>query len=74
MWIEVELSTGLTDGKKQTLRFPFEEGCTPAHIADRLRLDRERVGLITVDGRVVEWVEPLSSGQRVCFFPFIAGG
>ena len=50
MWIEVELSTGLTDGKKQTLRFPIEEGCTPAFIADRLRLVRERVGLITVDG------------------------
>ena len=74
MWIEVELSTGLTDGKKQTLRFPIEEGCTPAFIADRLRLVRERVGLITVDGRVVEWIEPLSSGQRVCFFPFLTGG
>jgi hypothetical protein len=74
MWIEVELSTGLTGGKKQTLRFPIEEGCTPALIADRLRLVRERVGLITVDGRVVEWMEPLSSGQRLCFFPFLAGG
>lgn len=49
MWIEVELSTSLTDGKKQTLRFPIEEGCTPASIADRIRLVRERVGLITVD-------------------------
>ncbi len=74
MWVEVELSTGLADGKKKTLRFPIEEGCTPAFIADRLQLDRERVGLITVDGRVVEWNEPLSSGQRVCFFPFINGG
>ena len=49
MWIEVELSMGLTDGKKQTLRFPIEEECIPALIADRLRLVRERVGLITVD-------------------------
>jgi hypothetical protein len=49
MWVEVELSTGLTDGKKQTLRFSTEGGCTPAIIADRLKLVRERVGLITVD-------------------------
>lgn len=74
MWVEVELSSGLTDGKKQTLRLPIEGGCTPSLIADRLGLVRERVGLITADGRVVDWMEPLSSGQRVCFFPFFAGG
>lgn len=74
MDIEVVLSTGLTDGGRQVLRFPSEEGLTPAIIAERLALSHDSVGLISVDGRVAEWTEAIRPKQRVCFFPYLAGG
>jgi hypothetical protein len=74
MEIEVVLSTGLTDEGMQTLRFPLEEGLTPAIIAERLNLSLDLVGMISVDGRVAEWTEVIHPNQRVCFFPYLAGG
>ncbi len=74
MDIEVVLSTGLPNSGVQILRFPSEEGLTPAIIAKRVNLARDFVGLIVVDGRVAEWTEVIRSNQRVCFFPYLAGG
>lgn len=74
MDIKVVLSTGLTDAGTQILRFPSEEGLTPAIIAKRINLPRDSVGLIAIDGRVVEWTEVIHPNQRVCFFPYLAGG
>jgi hypothetical protein len=74
MEIEVVLSTGLTDGGTQTLRFPYEEGLTPAIIAECMDLSCDLVGMISVDGRVVEWTKVIHPSQRVCFFPYLAGG
>ena len=74
MEIEVVLSLGLADEGTQTLRFPYEEGLSPAIIAERLNLSRDLVGMISVDGRVVEWTKDIHPNQRVCFFPHLAGG
>jgi hypothetical protein len=74
MEIEVVLSTGLTDEGTQTLRFPYEEGLTPATVAESLNLSCDSIGMISVDGRVVEWTEVIHPNQRVCFFPYLAGG
>lgn len=74
MDIEVVLSTGLTDVGKQILRFPSEEGLTPATIAKRLNLSYDLVGLIVVDGRVADWTDVVRPNQRVCFFPHLTGG
>jgi hypothetical protein len=72
--IEVVLSTGLTEEGKQILRFSSEDGLTPAIIAHRLELPRDSVGMISIDGHVADWTEIIRPNQRVCFFPYLAGG
>jgi hypothetical protein len=72
--IEVVLSAGWTDEGTQTLRFPYEEGLIPAIVADRINISRDLVGMISGDGCIVEWIKVIHPNQRVCFFPYLAGG
>ena len=62
-----------TDGiKKQTLVVP--EGCTAGEAAEKLNLDTNLVGLVTIDGVQLTMSARLTPGCRLCFFPPMSGG
>jgi molybdopterin converting factor small subunit len=33
-----------------------------------------RIGMVTIDGRLRDIDHPVRPGQRVCLFPYVAGG
>jgi molybdopterin converting factor small subunit len=74
MEIEVELFGQLaTVGiKKQTLEVP--EGSTAGEAAEKLNLNTDLVGLVTIDGGQQTMSTKLTPGCRLCFFPPMSGG
>lgn len=64
-----------------TARFPpgpveLEDGTdwTVAKLVERLGLPRHEVGNAVVGGRVVGGNTPLKDGDKITFFPVVAGG
>ena len=49
-------------------------GAVVEDIARQVGIPLEKVGLITVDGRLRGPEDQMEAGQRVCFFPPIMGG
>jgi molybdopterin converting factor small subunit len=72
--IEVELFGQLApeNTRKQTLN--VETNCIAREVAEFLKLDPGKVGLVTIDGVQQKMDFPLTAGCRLCFFPPMSGG
>jgi molybdopterin converting factor small subunit len=56
------------------LSVPIEQGSTLRELAVKLGIPTEKVKLVFVDGLHASWDRPLKGGERVNFFPPVAGG
>ena len=74
MQITVDLAGQLSRSlpQHQVLEVPL--GTTPGQAAERLGLNLEEIGLITIDGVQSEFQDELKPGCRLCFFPYLSGG
>jgi len=48
--------------------------CDVTQLINRLEVPENKVGLVSVNKKTVNKNEPLHTGDRVIFFPFVAGG
>jgi len=74
MWVEVQVYAGLDGGGERTVQMEAAPGAVVEDIARQVGIPLEKVGLITVDGRLRGPEDQMEAGQRVCFFPPIMGG
>lgn len=74
MWVEVQVYGGLGGLDGQVARIEVDPGAAVEDIARQVGVPLDKVGLITVDGRVRGPQDRVQAGQRVCFFPPIMGG
>jgi len=72
--IEVELFGQLADNGSRINVEKIPLPTTVLDLADFLHLNRDLVGIVTVDGRQSAWSDNVEDGSRVCFFPYLAGG
>jgi molybdopterin converting factor small subunit len=72
--IEVELFGQLAaDGDKKRI-LEVHEGCTAREAAEKLNLEPNLVGLVTINGVQQNMNALLLPGCRLCFFPPMSGG
>lgn len=74
MTLDVELFGNLLPGAPRRQAFDLTEPATAGEIAARLGIDPESIGLITLNGLLIELEEAVPSGGRLCFFPPLSGG
>lgn len=58
----------------EALLLEIPEGSTVDDLIDRLAVPREKVGIVSVDGRLVKATEPLHSNNFVRIYRPLAGG
>ena len=63
---------GVAIGESQALR--FNEGSTVKDILNRLGIPETEAKIILVNGRAKEVNDKLNDGDRLAFFPAVAGG
>jgi hypothetical protein len=72
--VDVELFGQLLPGepRRRTLEIP---GPAPvSDLAQKLGLDPEDIGLVSIDGVQSELEDIVQPNSRLCFFPYITGG
>ena len=72
MGLEVELFGGLLPGVQRRQMIHLEDSTSVQEIADKLGLNPEEVGLITIDGVQSEMDDLVPPGNRLCFFPWMS--
>ncbi len=74
MQITVDLSGQLALSLPRHQNLEFLPGATAGDVADRLGLNLEEIGLITINGVQSELLDALPPDSRLCFFPYLSGG
>jgi molybdopterin converting factor small subunit len=74
MHITVDLAGQLSRSLPQHQALEVPLGTTTRQAAERLGLNLEEIGLITIDGVQSEFQDELKPGCRLCFFPYLSGG
>ena len=74
MEIEVELFGQLDAGRQGKRLIDIDERSSARALAELLKLDPGRIGLVTINGVQQKLDAPLTPGCRLCFFPPMSGG
>ena len=74
MSIEVELFGQLLPGVQRCQKIDLEDSALVHDVANKLGLNPDEVGLITIDGVQSEMEDLVHPGCRLCFFPYMSGG
>lgn len=74
MEIEVELFGQLDTPKQGKHLIDIADRSSARSVAELLKLDPGRIGLVTINGVQQKLDAPLTPGCRLCFFPPMSGG
>ena len=74
MKVQLHVFEGVVEGRRQTFALDVEPGASVGELAQRVGAPLERIGMVTIDGRLREIDDTVRPGQRVCLFPYVAGG
>lgn len=74
MSIDVELFGQLMSNKQRRQTLEIVSPTLIREVVNRLGLNEDEIGLITVDGVQSEPEDLVLSGSRLCFFPPMSGG
>ncbi len=74
MSVEIELFGLLLPGEPRKRAMTLEGQVTVAEILNRLQLNPQEVGLITINGVQSELEDLVPQECRLCFFPPLSGG
>jgi hypothetical protein len=72
--MEIELFGQLAEGREAIWKEEFLQPLTVHELAEKLSLDIEVVGLISIDGKQSDWNDQVTNVNRICFFPYLEGG
>lgn len=74
MTVELNVFEGVDERGRQAFAVDVESDASVRDLARQAGVPLERIGMVTVDGRVRHLDYGVSPGQRVCLFPHIMGG
>lgn len=74
MKVQLHVFEGVAEEGRQTFALDVEPGVSVGELARRVGAPLGRIGMVTIDGRLRDIDHPVRSGQRVCLFPYVAGG
>ena len=74
MKIEVRLFAVFREGRFNRKEMEFPEGSSPDDVLDNLKIAREHVGILLVNGRGVADDYQLTSNDVMAVFPSLGGG
>ena len=74
MTADVELFGNLVPDAPRRQAFELAELVSAGEIAARLGIDPETIGLVTLNGVLIDLEDAVPPGSRLCFFPPLSGG
>jgi len=74
MTVELEVFGALVPADKRRQVLHIDCGTTVQQVADRLGLNPDDIGLITIQGVQSELDDVMPPGSRLCIFPPMSGG
>jgi hypothetical protein len=74
MKVQLRIFDGVVGQGRQTFALDVEPGASVRELARQVGAPLERIGLVTVDGRVCRVDHRVEAGQRICLFPHVMGG
>ncbi len=74
MELTIRLFANFRDGRFKEAAREVDPGTTVGQIADALKIPRDEVGVLLVNGRHAEFDHALKAGDTVSIFPQVGGG
>jgi sulfur-carrier protein len=74
MQIKVRLFATLRDGRGKELMMDLESGLNPQLVIDLLKIKRDEVAILLVNGMDGKFEQQLKDGDTVSIFPPVGGG
>lgn len=74
MTVKLHVFEGVDERGRRAFALDVEPVASVRDLARQAGVPLERIGIVTVDGRVRHLDDGVSPGQRVCLFPHIVGG
>lgn len=72
--IEVRLFAYFRDGRGKRLNLEIKENTTVQNILDTLKIDKELVSILLINGTDGKFESVLKDGDRLSIFPPVGGG
>jgi molybdopterin converting factor small subunit len=72
--LDVELFGNLAPGAPRRQSIPLAAPAVAGEIARGLGVDPEAIGLVTLNGVLIDLEDEVAPGRRLCFFPPLSGG
>jgi len=74
MRVQLHVFEGVQGRRRRTFPLDVGPGASVRDLAQQAAVPPERIGFVTVDGRVRSIDYQVKPGQRVCLFPHVMGG
>jgi len=72
--LEIEIFGQLAINQEKNRTLKIDQPVIVLEVANLIGLNHELIGLITIDGVQSELQDEVIDSNRLCFFPFMAGG